>query len=44
VSGILCTQDYITVPDSKSRNVPKVVVVRRWAVGFWDVGGEGWVG
>ena len=35
----------IIVPDSKSRNIPEVVVVRRWAVGilgFWR-GGVGWV-
>jgi hypothetical protein len=33
------------VPDSKSRNVPEVVLVRRWAVeilGVWR-GGVGWV-
>ncbi len=35
----------VSVPDSKSRNIPEVVVVRRWAVGilgFWR-GGVGWV-
>ncbi len=35
----------LLVPDNKSRNVPEVVVVRRWAVGIWDFGreGVGWV-
>ncbi len=33
--GILC------VPDSKSRNIPEVVVVRRWAVGVLGIW-EGW--
>ncbi len=35
----------VVVPDGKSRNIPEVVVVRRWAVGilgFWE-GGVGWV-
>jgi hypothetical protein len=32
------------VPDSKSRNIPEVVLVRRGAVGFWEFGGKGWVG
>ncbi len=35
---------YITVPDRRSRNIPEVVLVRRWAVGvlgLWR--GEGWV-
>ncbi len=33
------------VPDSKSRNIPEVVLVRRWAVGFLGIwrGGVGWV-
>jgi hypothetical protein len=31
----------VIVPDNKSRNIPEVVLVRRWAVGF---GGKGWVG
>ncbi len=34
-----------SVPDSKSRNIPEVVLVRRWAVGVlgnWR-GGVGWV-
>ncbi len=36
------------VPDNKSRNIPEVVLVRRWAVGvlgIWKKGGElgeGW--
>ncbi len=34
----------LNVPDSKSRNIPKVVVVWRWAVGVWDFGGGGIVG
>jgi hypothetical protein len=35
----------VTVPDSKSRNVPEVVLVRRWAdgvLGIWREG-VGWV-
>jgi hypothetical protein len=38
----------VIVPDSKSRNIPEVVIVRRWAVGvsgnLGRVGqlGEGW--
>ncbi len=38
----------ISVPDNKSRNIPEVVLVRRWAVGvlgIWRGGGElgeGW--
>ncbi len=34
-----------TVPDSKSRNIPEVVIVRRWAVGvlgMWK-GWDSWV-
>jgi hypothetical protein len=37
----------IIVPDSKSRNIPEVVIVRRWAVGVlgiwrgWDSWGKG---
>ncbi len=34
-----------TVPDSKSRNIPEVVIVRRWAVGvlgIWRGGTVGW--
>jgi hypothetical protein len=35
----------IHVPDSKSRNIPEVVLVRRWAVGILGIwrGGVGWV-
>ncbi len=34
-----------TVPVSKSRNIPEVVLVRRWAVGVLGIwrGGVGWV-
>jgi hypothetical protein len=37
----------ISVPDRRSRNVPEVVVVRRWAVGVLGIWrgeglGEGW--
>jgi hypothetical protein len=34
-----------TVPVSKSRNIPEVVLVRRWAVGVPGIwrGGVGWV-
>jgi hypothetical protein len=35
----------LIVPDSKSRNIPEVVIVRRWAVGvlgIWE-GWDGWV-
>jgi hypothetical protein len=34
-----------TVPDSKSRNIPEFVLVRRWAVGILGIwkGGVGWV-
>ncbi len=34
----------IFVPDSKSRNIPEVVVVWRWTVGVWEFGGGGVVG
>ncbi len=43
---------YIIVPDNKSRNIPEVVFVRRWAVGVlgiwregvgWERGGSRWV-
>jgi hypothetical protein len=35
----------IGVPVSKSRNIPEVVLVRRWAVGVLEIGGGGvgWV-
>ncbi len=35
----------LAVPDSKSRNIPEVVLVRRWAVGILGIwrGGVGWV-
>ncbi len=41
----------ISVPDRRIRNIPEVVLVRRWAVGFWEFGrggfgwrvGQGWV-
>jgi hypothetical protein len=35
----------LIVPDSKSRNIPEVVLVRRWAVGILGIwrGGVGWV-
>jgi hypothetical protein len=34
-----------TVPDNKSRNIPEVVLVRRWAVGVLGIwrGGVRWV-
>jgi hypothetical protein len=34
-----------TVPDNKSRNIPEVVLVRRWAVGVLEIWreGVGWV-
>jgi hypothetical protein len=35
---------FITVPDSKSRNIPEVVVVWRWTVGVWGFGRGGIVG
>ncbi len=34
----------VNVPDNKSRNIPEVVLVRRWAVGVLGIGREGWVG
>ncbi len=35
----------VHVPDNKSRNIPEVVLVRRWAVGVLGIwrGGVGWV-
>jgi hypothetical protein len=35
----------LTVPDSKSQNVPEVVFVRRWAVGVLGIwkGWDSWV-
>jgi hypothetical protein len=35
----------VLVPDSKSRNIPEVILVRRGAVGVLGIwrGGEGWV-
>jgi hypothetical protein len=35
----------LTVPDNKSRNIPEVVLVRRWAVGVLGIWkeGVGWV-
>ncbi len=35
----------VIVPVSKSRNIPKVVLLRRWAVGVLGIwrGGVGWV-
>jgi hypothetical protein len=33
-----------TVPDSKSRNIPEVVIVRRWAVGVLGIWRGGTVG
>jgi hypothetical protein len=44
--------DIFTVPDNKSRNIPEVFFVRRWAVGVlgiwregvgWERGGSRWV-
>ncbi len=34
-----------TIPDNKSRNIPEVVLVRRWAVGVLGIWrkGVGWV-
>jgi hypothetical protein len=29
----MCTSTRLTVPDSKSRNIPEVVFVWRWTVG-----------
>jgi hypothetical protein len=38
-------EDYsIIVPDSKSQNIPEVVIVRRWAVGVLGIGEGGTVG
>jgi hypothetical protein len=35
---------YVTVPDRRCRIIPKVVLVRRWAVGVLGIWkGEGWV-
>jgi hypothetical protein len=36
---------FVSVPDSKSRNIPEVVIVRRWAVGVLGIwkGWDGWV-
>ncbi len=34
----------VLVPDSKSRNIPEVIVVWRWTVGVWERGGGGIVG
>jgi hypothetical protein len=36
-----------SVPDSRRRIVPEVVLVRRWVIGFWEFGGgrvwgKGW--
>ncbi len=41
------TKWYLTVPDRRSRNIPEVVLVRRWAVGVLGIWrgeglGEGW--
>ncbi len=38
-------QSVVFVPDSKSRNIPEVVLVRRWVVGILGIwrGGVGWV-
>jgi hypothetical protein len=36
--------DSITVPDKRIRNIPEVVLVRRWVSwGFGNLEGEGWV-
>jgi hypothetical protein len=32
------------VPVSKSRNIPEVVLEGAGQLGFWEFGGEGWVG
>ncbi len=32
---------FVIVPDSKSRNIPEVVIVRRWTVGVLGIWG-GW--
>jgi hypothetical protein len=44
-SGVKIAAPIVYVPDSKSRNIPEVVLVRRWAVrvlGIWREG-VGWV-
>ncbi len=33
-----------TDPDSKSRNIPEVVLEGAGQLRFWEFGGEGWVG
>jgi hypothetical protein len=40
-----CLDHLCTVPDKKSRNIPEVVLVRRWAVGVLGIWreGVGWV-
>ncbi len=40
-----CRPQEGSVPDSKSRNIPEVVLVRLWAVGILGIwrGGVGWV-
>jgi hypothetical protein len=40
---IMCPS--VSVPDSKSRNIPEVVIVRRWAVGVLGIwkGWDSWV-
>ncbi len=42
LQNVFCT---VSVPVSKSRNIPEVVLVRRWAVGVLGIwrGGVGWV-
>ncbi len=42
--GLYSVSLYVSVPDSKSRNIPEVVFVRRGAVGFWEFGKGGTVG
>ncbi len=39
------SESIISVPDSKSRNIPEVVIVRRWAVGVLGIwkGWDSWV-
>ncbi len=48
----LASRIILIVPDNKSRNIPEVVFVRRWAVGVlgiwregvgWEGGGSRWV-
>jgi hypothetical protein len=34
----------VTVPDSKSGNIPEVIIVRRGQLGFWEFGKGGTVG